>query len=259
MQPDALGQQLVVDALRVKVYPDRNALGKAAASEVAAEIKRLSALKEDINMIFAAAPSQNELLDALIAMDDVEFSKITAFHMDEYIGLDKTAEQRFGNFLRQKLFERVRFRRVNYLEPPVDHPESECSRYASLLDPRTIDIVCMGIGENGHIAFNDPPVADFSDLHSVKVVELDEASRLQQVHDKCFPSLDDVPKMAITLTIPSLFRAGFICCVVPGRLKAEAVKRTLRGAITTQCPASILRRHQNATLFLDSDSASFIL
>jgi len=259
MNSAKLVREFTVDALSVKVFSDREALGKAAASEVTAEIKRVARLKENINMIFAAAPSQNELLSELAAAGDIEFSRIIAFHMDEYIGLSKNAEQRFGNFLKRKLFERVGFKYVNYLEPSDENPQTECLRYASLLDTCIIDIVCMGIGENGHIAFNDPPVANFSDPQAVKVIELDGKSRLQQVHDQCFARLDEVPKRAITLTIPTLFKAESICCVVPGRLKADAVERTLRGEITVECPASILRRHRNATLFLDIESARFIV
>jgi glucosamine-6-phosphate deaminase len=259
MMSEKLLREFTVDTLRIKVFPDRDALGKAAASEVADEIRRVARFKKNVNMIFAAAPSQSELLHELSAADDVEFSGITAFHMDEYLGLREGAEQRFGNFLKRKLFARVEFKHVHYLEPSDKDPEVECMRYASLLDAITVDIVCMGIGENGHIAFNDPPVADFSDPRVVKVVELDEKCRLQQVHDKCFSRLDEVPKRAVTLTIPALFKAGFICCVVPGRSKAEAVKRTLRKAIATECPASILRRHRNATLFLDTESAEFVL
>ena len=252
-------RQFTVDSLRVKVFPDRNALGKAAASEVAHEIKRVSRVRTNVNMIFAAAPSQNELLNELSARDDIEFSRITAFQMDEYLGLHKSGDQRFGTYLKRKLFTRAEFRQVHYLEPSDEDPEAECTRYASLLADNPVDIVCMGIGENGHIAFNDPSVADFDDPRTVKVVELDEECRLQQVHDKCFSRLEEVPGRAVTLTIPALFKAGFICCVVPGQSKAEAVKRTLREAVAPGCPASILRRHRNATLFLDVESSTLVL
>lgn len=259
MISEQLVREFTVDSLRVKVFPDRNALGKAAASEVADEIRRVSRVKTNLNVIFAAAPSQNEFLNELSRAEDVEFSRIIAFHMDEYLGLQESAEQRFGNYLKRRLFTRVEFKQVHYLEPSDEDPEAECTRYAALLADNPADIVCMGIGENGHIAFNDPSVADFGDPQAVKVVALDEKSRLQQVHDKCFSRLEEVPRRAVTLTIPALFKAEFICCVVPGRSKAEAVKCTLREAVAPGCPASILRRHRNATLFLDVESSKFVL
>ncbi len=252
-------RDFTVDSLRVRVFPDRNSLGKAAASEVVHEIRRVLRVRTNVTMIFAAAPSQNELLNELSARDDIEFSRITAFHMDEYLGLHENDEQRFGHYLKRTLFTRAEFKQVHYLEPSDEDPESECMRYASLLADNPVDIVCMGIGENGHIAFNDPSVADFADPHAVKVVDLDEKCRLQQVHDKCFSRLEEVPRRAVTLTIPALFKAGFICCVVPGPSKAEAVKRALRDAVAPGCPASILRRHRNATLFLDVESSKFVL
>jgi glucosamine-6-phosphate deaminase len=245
-----------VDLLCVKVFADRDSMGKAAALDVSEEIKRALNLKGDINMIFAAAPSQNELLNQLSAARDIMYPRITAFHMDEYIGLPDDAEQRFGNFLKQRLFARVQFKQVHLLQPSDRDPEEECRRYSSLLKDITIDIVCMGIGENGHLAFNDPYVADFSDPLLVKVVELDEQCRLQQVHDKCFPCLEQVPAKAITLTIPAVFSAKFVCCVVPGRSKAEAVENALTKEIAPTYPASILRRHPHAILFLDRESAA---
>jgi len=251
--------RFTVDALGVSVFADRRALGKAAAGAVRAEISRASKAGGDVSMIFAAAPSQDEFLQELSSAGDVEFSRITAFHMDEYIGLPGEAEQRFATYLKRRLFGLVRFNRVHYLRPPEGDPAPECARYASLLDAVTPDIVCMGIGENGHIAFNDPGAADFSDPRAVKVVELDARCRLQQVHDGCFSRLEEVPARAITLTIPALMRARFISCVVPGATKAEAVEQTLRGPIDPGCPASILRMHRNAELFLDADSARLVL
>ena len=251
-------KEFYANKLKVKIFPDRELMGVAAALEVAEKIKKLQRLKKEINMIFAAAPSQNELLEELTAIKEIEFSGITAFHMDEYVGLGEEAPQRFGNFLYEKLFGKAKFKQVHYINPSEQNPEEECRRYASLLDKVSVDIVCMGIGENGHIAFNDPPFADFADPRLVKVVELDEKSRNQQVHDGCFDSLNKVPKKAITLTIPVLFNADFIFCVVPGNTKAEAVKETLKGRIDSNCPASVLRMHSNATLFLDVESAKYL-
>ena len=248
-----------VDKLNVKVYQTREEMGRAAAEEAAAAIRAAIAAKGEINMIFAAAPSQNEFLAHLIADKSIEFTKINAFHMDEYIGLPADAPQGFGNFLRERLFDRVPFKTVNTIDSTAADPEAECRRYAALLQAHPCDIVCMGIGENGHIAFNDPHVADFGDKAAVKVVALDETCRQQQVNDGCFARLDDVPTHALTLTIPTLTAPEAVFCIVPAKTKANAVYATLRGGITEACPASILRRHANATLYCDADSAARVL
>ena len=248
-----------VDKLNVKVYQTREEMGRAAAEEAAAAIRAAIAAKGEINMIFAAAPSQNEFLAHLIADKSIEFTKINAFHMDEYIGLPADAPQGFGNFLRERLFDRVPFKTVNTIDLTAADPEAECRRYAALLQAHPCDIVCMGIGENGHIAFNDPHVADFGDKAAVKVVALDETCRQQQVNDGCFARLDDVPTHALTLTIPTLTAPEAVFCIVPAKTKANAVYAALRGGITEACPASILRRHANATLYCDADSAARVL
>ena len=185
---------------------------------------------------------------------------MNAFHMDEYIGLAPDAPQGFANFLRAAIFTKVPFRSVNCLDGTAASrdPAAECARYSQLLRRFPVDITCMGIGENGHIAFNDPPVADFDDPALVKPVALDEICRNQQVHDGCFATLDDVPTHALTLTVPALMHAAQVFCVVPAATKARAVRDTLLGDIRTACPASILRRHPAATLYLDADSASLL-
>lgn len=206
-------------------------------------------------MIFAAAPSQNEFLEALCQDARVDFSRVVAFHMDEYVGLPADAPQGFGNFLRQRLFGRVPFKRVHYLNGGAADPEAECARYAALLREKPIDIVCMGIGENGHIAFNDPHAADLNDPRDVKVVELDGVCRMQQVHDGCFARLEDVPTRALTLTASRLRRAGHHFCIVPAATKRAAVRRALYGPVENACPATALRLCSDARLFLDQDSA----
>ena len=248
-----------VDKLNVKVYQTREEMGRAAAEEAAAAIRAAIAAKGEINMIFAAAPSQNEFLAHLIADKSIDFTKINAFHMDEYIGLPADAPQGFGKFLRERRFDRVPFKTVNTIDSTAADPEAECRRYAALLQAHPCDIVCMGIGENGHIAFNDPHVADFGDKAAVKVVALDETCRQQQVNDGCFARLDDVPTHALTLTIPTLTAPEAVFCIVPAKTKANAVYAALRGGITEACPASILRRHANATLYCDADSAARVL
>ncbi|WP_028549646.1 glucosamine-6-phosphate deaminase [Paenibacillus sp. UNC451MF] len=242
-----------VDQLQVHIYDNRALLGTAAASHVAHKMKELLDSKSRIRMVFAAAPSQNEFLQALKSTEGIDWSRVTVFHMDEYIGLAQEAPQRFGTFLRERLFDEVKPGEVHLINSAGDIDE-ECRRYAELLGAAPIDIVCLGIGENGHIAFNDPPVADFNDPSLVKSVELDLPCRQQQVNDGCFASLQEVPTHALTLTIPALFSGAHLFCMVPGKTKTAAVHRTLNGSISTECPSTILRKHPDCTLYLDPDA-----
>ena len=250
-----------INQFRVKIYDTRAEMGFCAADEAAAAIRGVLAQKEECNMIFAAAPSQNEMLAALAAQPGIEWNRVNAFHMDEYIGLAPDAPQGFANFLRAAIFTKVPFRSVNCLDGTAASrdPAAECARYSQLLRRFPVDITCMGIGENGHIAFNDPPVADFDDPALVKPVALDEICRNQQVHDGCFDRIEDVPRQALTVTIPALCRARFMFCSVPGSTKADAVARMLQGDVTVDCPATILRRHAHAALYIDRDAAAGIL
>ena len=209
-------------------------------------------------MIFAAAPSQSEVLASLVADKSIEWSRVNAYHMDEYIGLDKEAPQGFGNFLKAHIFGKVPFKSVNYIDITATDPDAEAERYGKLLDENPTDIVVMGIGENGHIAFNDPPVADFKDTKTVKPVKLDEICRQQQVNDGCFATIDDVPTHALTLTVPTLTRAPYLFCIVPAATKAWAVRETLNGSIDEHCPASVLRTHDNAILYIETESAKLL-
>lgn len=243
--------------LKVKVFENRSLMGAAAADAVSKSIYELLESKKQINMIFAAAHSQNEFLAALAAMD-IEWGRINAFHMDEYVGLDKDASQGFGNFLKDRLFGKVSFREVHYLNGNAIDLESECKRYSALLEKYPPDIVCMGIGENAHIAFNDPHVANFNDPRLVKVVDLDEECRYQQVNDECFRHINEVPTHAFTLTVPALIKASYIFCTVPNERKAKAVYHTLNEEITEKYPSTILRTHLNAILFLDKDSSKLV-
>lgn len=241
--------------LNVQEFEDRDQLGNTAAGMVAGRIQELLKTREYLNMIFAAAPSQNEFLAALAAMD-LPWERINAFHMDEYIGLPPTAPQLFSHFLREALFGKLGFRSVHYINGNAANTEAEMSRYEELLKQYPVDIVCMGIGENGHIAFNDPPVADFKDPVLVKKVELEEACRVQQVNDGCFNTLQEVPKEAITLTVPALMRGHYLYCMVPGEKKAEAVYHTIYAPISEAHPSTILRNHPQAVLYIDRNSAS---
>ncbi len=248
-------KEVQVGQLNVIVYGSRKELGAAAAKAVAEKIREIQHSTPELRMIFAAAPSQVELLENLAKQKDLDWSGITAFHMDEYIGLSKNAPQGFGNFLRKYLFDRVPLKTVHFIDPEAADPEMECRRYAGLIAEAPIDIICLGIGENGHIAFNDPPVADFNDPVNVKIVSLDRTCRQQQVNDGCFKTIEDVPSEAVTITIPVFMAASYLFVVVPGPTKANAVFQTLHGPIDTSCPASILRRHAQTVLYLDRDSS----
>ena len=246
------------DLLTVNIYNTRSEMGKAAGADIKACILSLLEKKETINMIFAAAPSQNEVLESLATDKDIPWNRVNAFHMDEYIGLSKDAPQGFGNFLKAHIFGLADFKSVNYIDISAPDADAECARYSALLKEYPTDIVVMGIGENGHIAFNDPPVADFNDSKAVKPVALDEICRNQQVNDGCFAKIDDVPKTAITLTVPTLFAGDHLFCIVPAKTKANAVYATVNSEIGEHCPATILRRHESAILYLDNDSSSLL-
>ena len=238
--------------MKVNVYESRAAMGAAAASAVAGKIAELLVVKPFVNMVFAAAPSQDEFLAALREMP-VEWARVNAFHMDEYLGLGVDAAQSFGNFLRDRLFSFVACRDVFYMDGMT------AEQYALLLDTYPTDIVCMGIGENTHLAFNDPHVARFDDPETVKVVELDVDCRQQQVNDGCFAYIERVPTHAVTLSIPRLLRAEKLFCCVPGDLKRAAVTRAFRGAVDASSPASILREHAGCAVYLDADSAADLI
>ena len=241
-----------IDKLQVKVCSTREQMGYAAGLAAAEAIAKAVEQQGTARVVFAAAPSQNETLVTLMAVPAVDWSKVTAFHMDEYIGLPADATQRFSHYLKERVFDRVPLAAVHLLG--LQPPESECEYYTNLLAEKPIDVVCLGIGENGHIAFNDPPVADFNDPYLVKIVTLDTPCRQQQVNDGCFPDIDAVPKTAVTLTIPALLRGATLICSVPGPTKRDAVFATLNDEISTRCPATILRKHDDCTLFLDADS-----
>ena len=253
----SLIKECSADNLQVKVYETRLEMGKAAGKMAAEKIRALLEKKDEVNIIFAAAPSQNEVLDALVEEPDIDWGRINAFHMDEYLGLSSDAPQCFSNFLKEHMFERVPFKQVFLLTPSGDG-EKECDRYTELLKKYPVDLVCLGIGENGHIAFNDPGVAEFDDPCLVKMAKLDQVCRMQQVHDGCFASLKEVPTHALTLTIPALTRADHLICVVPAASKRQAVTATVYGPVTEEVPATIMRRHKDAVLFCDGESGADI-
>ena len=238
--------------MNTEIFSTRQEMGIAAAKAAADFLRRTLSAQEIVRAIFAAAPSQNEMLAALADTDGIDWSRVEAFHMDEYIGLNTDAPQRFAQFLKVRLFDRLPFRTVHLIETDIAEP---VERYEKRLKSAPIDLVCLGIGENGHLAFNDPPVADFDDPVWVKFVDLDETCRQQQVHDGCFATMVDVPRQAITLTIPALLSGRRLICTVPGPTKRQAVFKTLNDSISTACPSTILRNHGGCTLFLDAFSA----
>lgn len=245
------------DKLVIKIFETRDELGASAADAFKKNLQLILEEKPEANIIFAAAPSQNEFLNEIVNRT-IQWNKINAFHMDEYVGLDSEAPQGFANFLKQRLFNKVSFKSVHYLNGNSKDIKQECNRYADLLIKYPTDMVCLGIGENTHLAFNDPHVADFFDKEVVKPVGLDQDCRKQQVNDGCFKTIDEVPTQAITVTIPALIKAQFMSAVVPGKQKANAVYHTLHSEINEKYPSTILRKHNNAILYIDKESASLL-
>ncbi|OXM86726.1 glucosamine-6-phosphate deaminase [Paenibacillus rigui] len=245
-------QSFTRDELKVQVYATRRELGAAAGAEAAEAMRSKLREKEGLRIVFAAAPSQNEFLEQLCQEEGIDWKRVTAFHMDEYIGLQPGAPQLFSEFLKRGIFDKVKPGVVHLMDGA--NGEAECVRYAELLREAPIDFVFLGIGENGHLAFNDPPVADFDDPKAVKPVLLEESCRQQQVNDGCFEDVHSVPTHALTLTIPMLMSASLLFCMVPGLTKREAVRSTLQAVISTACPATILRSHPNCTLYVDKES-----
>lgn len=242
-------------APQVRIFADRQQLGQAAAAAIAADLRQVLASQATARLVFAAAPSQTQMLQALALEAGIDWQRVTAFHMDEYLGLPETAPQRFGNWLKENFFRHVPIGTVHLISTDGD-PHDRASRYARMLAEAPVDLVCLGIGVNGHLAFNDPHVADLADPEAVKVVELEHTSRQQQVDDGCFDRLDDVPDEAITLTIPRLLSAERLHCVVPGASKSTAVRRSLQEPVSPDCPATALRLHGACTLYLDREAAS---
>ncbi len=252
-------KQIVKDQLTVKIYKNRAEAGKDAARDGANAIRELLAKQEWCNIIFAAAPSQNDTLAALFEEKGIDWSRCRAFHMDEYVGFPKEKEQSFGHYLYEHVFGRLPFGEVHYVNGANPNPEEECIRYGELLTKYPTDIVFLGIGENAHIAFNDPWVADFNDPKKVKLVPLDETCRNQQVHDGCFATIHDVPTHAFTLTIPTLTAAKVMICTVPAATKADAVYHTVNAKIGADVPATAMRLHNNATMYCDAESGAKLL
>lgn len=246
-----------VDQLHVSIHPDREAMGSAAAKAAAQSLQEAIRRRGEARLVLAAAPSQIELL-CYLRESAVDWSRVTIFHMDEYVGLPPTHPIALRRFLATEVLAHIQPRDFHGMRGEAADLPTEIARYSELLNAGPLDVVCLGIGENGHLAFNDPPVALFDDPVLVKVVEPDAICRQQQVNDGSVPHLGAMPKQGLTMTIPALMKGAALYCVVPGPSKAKAIRNTLRGPIATSCPASILRRHPAAHLYLDEDSADLL-
>lgn len=252
-------KRFTTDKLRVIIASDRAAMGEIAGRDAAEAIKKAIAARGEANVMFAAAPSQNDTLATLCADGGVDWSTVNAFHMDEYIGLPEDHPAGFRNFLKKAIFNKFPFKSVNLLNGNAENIDGEIARYSELLDEHPLDVVILGIGENGHIAFNEPSVADFQDKANVKRVKLEEVCRMQQVHDGCFTAINEVPTHALSVTIPPMIRGKVMICSAPCATKAHAAERMVNGEVSVSCPASVLRTHGDATLYLDADSGRELL
>jgi glucosamine-6-phosphate deaminase len=244
------------DELPVEVYPDEDSLGRAAAEAAAQTLRSAVGRRGQANIIVATGNSQLSFYRALRERRDIDWAKVSIFHMDEYVGMPADHPASFRRYLHEKIVDPVHPAAFYGVQGDAPDPEQECRRYDALLRAHPADLCCLGIGENGHLAFNDPPYAQFDDPVWAKVVKLDLASRRQQVGEGHFPTLADVPALAITVTVPALLAAGQVLCIVPEKRKAPAIQATLSGPISTRCPASILRTVAHARLFVDVDSFS---
>ena len=251
-------KRLQFDQLSVEIHSTREAAGQAAARAAADAIQGLHQSNADISVVFATGASQIETLAALTSLEDIPWTHIIGFHMDEYIGLPVSHAASFRRYMREKLTDRVPMKVFNEINGNAIDPQRTASTYAELLRAAAPQLCLLGVGENGHLAFNDPPVADFSDPLDAKVVDLDEACKRQQVAEGWFADMDEVPQQAITLTIPALMRVPRLITSVPGIRKAEIVRRVLHDPVSTACPGTILRTHPAATMFLDGESASLL-
>lgn len=245
-------EELTMNRIRREIDADRAA--RAAAETAAEVILAAASARGTARVIFASAPSQERMLDHLTSDPRLDWGMVRAFHMDEYLGLDMDRPQAFGQWLTDRLPSSARFERIR----TDGDPDSEVSRYSALISEAPIDVTCLGVGVNGHIAFNEPGDTDLADIRVMRQVQLEETSRRQQVDDGLFPSLDDVPTSALTLTVPALVSARSMVCTVLGVSKSEAVARALTGEVSGQCPASILTTHPDAVWAVDKGAASLL-
>jgi glucosamine-6-phosphate deaminase len=248
-----------VDELEVLVFETSLELAHYASWQAESLLNKiLTESSSDVGVILATGNSQLEFLEHWTSASQIDWQKVTLFHMDEYLGISDQHPASFRKYMKTRVESLLQPKKFEYLTGDSLEPISECDRYEVELRKRQISLCCLGIGENGHLAFNDPPVANFNDKRWVKVVQLDEACRNQQVGEGHFPSLEQTPQYALTLTIPALLNAEQMICICPEERKAKAVQAALTGPISTDCPASILRTKPNSKLLLDSGSASLL-
>ncbi|AUT02761.1 glucosamine-6-phosphate deaminase [Nostoc sp. CENA543] len=248
-----------VDRLAVQVYQSESDMAQDVAMIAQKHLQSVLQYQEKAAVLLATGNSQLKFLEALIGLGGVDWSRITLFHLDEYLGINADHPASFRHYMRERVEKRVSPHQFHYIAGDTLEPLTECDRYTKLLQAQPINLCCLGIGENGHLAFNDPSVANFQDPYSVKIVKLDAANRQQQVNTGQFPHLDNVPQYAFTVTLPLICSAQKILCLAPEQRKAQIVKRMLSGSISTDCPASILRQQSQATLFLDANSAGLVI
>jgi glucosamine-6-phosphate deaminase len=241
----------------IRVFDTKQELGRAAAERAKAAIGEAIARSGEARVIAATGASQFEFLDALTAAPGIDWGRVEMFHLDEYVGLPDTHPASFRRYLRERIVQRVHPRAFHYLAGDAEDPAAECRRVGALLARAPVDVAFVGIGENGHLAFNDPP-ADFETEEPYLVVDLDEACRRQQLGEGWFPGLADVPRRAISMSIRQILKAREILCVVPDARKAKAVNECLEGEVSPLHPSSILRTHPKTTVYLDRDSASLL-
>lgn len=245
-----------IDRLKIEVYQDARSAGDAAAEDAAAILQQLAKDSAgDIGVIFATGASQINVLEALTSLPNIPWNRVIGFHMDEYVAMPPDHSASFRRYMRKRLTSRVAIKTFHEIDATGDL-DTLCKTYADMLDQANPQLCLLGIGENGHLAFNDPPVADFHDPFRMKVVALDDACKQQQFGEGWFERLEDVPRRAVTLTIPTLFRVPRLIASVPGPRKAHIVYRSLTEPITTDCPATLLRTHPDCTVYLDRESAS---
>lgn len=249
-------RSLKVDNLKVEAYESTEAMGKAAAESAAERLRELLKQNETVAVIFATGASQVAMLEALTSIPDLPWDRVVGFHMDEYLGIPDQHPASFRRYLRERLTDKVKMRQFHGIDGTKENPEETCRRYAELLREHNPQLCLLGIGENGHLAFNDPAEANFEDPNDIKIVSLDQQCRQQQVNEGWFGSLAEVPQRAITLTIPTLLRVPRLIATVPGERKAHIVHRTLTEEISTRCPATIMRKHPDTTVYLDPASAT---
>jgi glucosamine-6-phosphate deaminase len=249
-------RQFDVDQLSVRVFASEEALVRHAAGLAGEKLAQALAARGEARAVLATGNSQLKFLDALIAGRAVDWSRVTLFHMDEYLGIGRDHPASFCRYMRERVESRVHPKSFHYLAGDAAEPIAECERFEALLRAAPVDLCCLGIGENGHLAFNDPPVARFDDARWVKIVALDEANRAQQAGYGHFKGLDDVPCYGLTMTIPALLAAERVLCLAGGARKAKPVQAALHGPVSKTCPASALRTRAGAVLLLDEAAAA---